>query len=168
VPITLKYLQGSMVEIGCGASTNILVRNGIQFGLKLFTCDISKNLEPKYEHHKHFHGNSFAFMQKLKEDKEDDFTIVVLDGCHDAWIVRTEFNFFYDRLKPGGLIFIHDTYPSVEEKLSPVHCSDVYRVRQEIERDLTIPDCFTWQYTAAGNGLTMVTKRPAQRPYYQK
>ena len=43
---------------------------------------------------------------------------------------------------------------------------NVYKVRQELETrdDIQI---FTWPYTAANCGLTMVMKKEPNRPYYK-
>jgi len=97
----------------------------------------------------------------------DSVAVVHLDGCHDFEVVREEVMFFYQMLIPGGIIFIHDTYPPTEGHLTQGFCSDAYRVRQELEKEGFIPDLFTWPYTASNCGLTMITKREPNRRYFQ-
>ena len=65
---------------------------------------------------------------------------------------------------------MHDTMPQHERQIK-VHekgfsPGDVYKMRQELERMPEV-DVFTWPYSAANMGLTMVMKHNKDRPYWR-
>ena len=66
-------------------------------------------------------------------------------------------------------MFLHDTFPHYEKLLSDGKAGDVYKVRQELEKNPDI-DVFTWPYTANSFGLTMVMKHEPNkyRDYWKK
>ena len=47
----------------------------------------------------------------LRRDQEEDFNLIFLDGLHDASMVYREIPLALKRLKPGGLILLHDFFP---------------------------------------------------------
>jgi hypothetical protein len=163
-PIVLHHRPGPLVDIGIGMSTQWLAHFGQVFDVPLLSCDIAKEHEPLYPYHYHFICSSYEFMDVFLPD---EVAIVHIDGCHDAQVVFDEVHFFYERLIPGGIIFMHDTYPPSAEHLHEKACSDSFRVRRTLENDIRFPDVFTWQYSACNCGLTMITKREADRSYYQ-
>jgi len=162
--IILKHRRGCIVEIGVGTSTIILLECAKLAKVKFYTCDKQKNRQFEYNNHTHFLGTSIDFI-KIFNDKP---SVVFLDGCHDYNIVLKELNFFLDNLIEGGVIFLHDTLPPEEKYLVKSQCSDSYRIRQEFENRKDIVECFTWPYTAADKGLTMILKKSLNRPYYLK
>ena len=174
--IILRYNPGPIVEIGSTygdsmyhrrKSTNIFAEQAMAAGVSFHTCDIARRVEIDYTEHYHFAGSSLDFMEQF--DKTG-FSIVFLDGCHDYDVVIKEFYFFYERLKFGGIMFLHDTSPIREALLAKGSCSDSYRVRQEIEskRDDLDCDVITWPYASGNAGLTTILKKDPNRPYYQR
>ena len=174
VGIIPRYVSGPIVEIGCTygdsmyhrrKSTNIFAEKAMAAGVPFYTCDIKFQVEIDYVKHTHFMGTSLDF---IKQFDQTGLSIVFLDGCHAYDVVMEEFNFFYARLKTGGMIFLHDTNPKREALLAHGSCSDSYRVRQELETRREDMEVFTWPYTAGNVGLTMVLKKETDRPYYLK
>ena len=174
--IILRHNPGPIVEIGSTygdsmyhrrKSTNIFAEKAMAAGVPFYTCDIVRRVEIDYSEHYHFAGPSFDFIEQF--DKTD-LSIVFLDGCHDSEVVMKEFYFFYERLKFGGVMFLHDTFPIREALLAKGSCSDSYKVRQEIESKRNDLDCdvITWPYASGNAGLTTVLKKDPNRPYYQR
>ncbi len=164
VPIVLQYRPGPLVDIGIGMSTQWLGHFGQVFDVPLLSCDIAKDHEPLYPYHYHFKCSSLEFIDIFPPD---EVAIVHLDGCHDYDVLMEEVSVFYQILIPGGIIFMHDTYPPTEEHLHKGSCSDAYRVRRLLENHHMVSDVFTWQYTAVNCGLTMITKREPNRGFFQ-
>lgn len=164
VPIVLFYRPYCIVEIGAGASTFHFAKLAERYGVKLYSCDKSPRKNKVY-------FKDHIFVQKLSVDfiKEFDDTpaVVLIDADHSYDVAKMEFDFFFERIIPGGVIFLHDTLPPTEEYLSPTACYDVYRLRQELEKRDDL-DCFTWPYTAGWCGLTMVMKKEEGRPYWEQ
>ena len=116
--------------------------------------------------HIHFGGPSSEFIKQFDADP----IVVFLDGCHDDNVLREEVLFFIDKLKIGGTLFMHDTFPFTEKHLVARHCSTAYLVRQELERDskeLNI-DVLTAPYSAGKHGLTIVQKHDPDRLYFRR
>lgn len=164
--VILANVEGCIVEIGVGLSTIVLAKHARKFGRKHYAVDkrehkcesIATDPATKHDGLEVFPGLSFDFMKTF----DDIPALVLIDGCHDADIVREEAMFFLDRLRPGGIIFFHDMH--VSEVWAKRHdgkrkFSDCYLVRWELEsrRDLW---CFTFPYTAQDCGVTMIMKRP--------
>jgi len=165
VPIILYYRPYPIVEIGAGSSTIYLAREAEKFNVKLYSCDKSPRKNRVY-----FKGHTF--IQKFSRDfiaEFDDYpvSIVLIDADHAYDVAKMEFEFFFDKLIPGGMIFLHDTMPPSEEFLTPTACYDVYKLRQELEKRTDL-DCFTFPYTAGFMGLTMVGKRDPNARYWEK
>ena len=166
VEIVLRHVEGCVVEIGSGDSTHVLGKYAYEKDTLFYTCDINpdKVRKPFFDKHKHFLMSSFEFMEEF----DDSPAVVFLDGDHNYNVVSTEFEFFFDKLAVGGVIFIHDTLPPNTEHLVPGSCSDSYRLRQELEKQYDNLGCFTWPYTAGACGLTMVIKKATDRPYFKQ
>jgi len=165
VPVIMYFRPGCIVEIGAGASTIYLARIAEEFGVKLYSCD-------KAERKNRIYFKDHIFVQKFSEDFIEEFddtpSVVLIDADHSYEVASMEFNFFFDKLVPGGVIFLHDTLPPVDYYLSQEACGDVYMLRQELEKRTDEMDCFTWPYTANWCGLTMVLKKEKERPYWEK
>jgi len=172
VGVILKYVPGCIVEIGCGVSTYILAEHAKSHGVKFYTCDtqwgklekIKKNIG--YDNLIPFHGRSISFIETFN----DTPSVVFIDGDHNAKVVRKEVNFFLDKLNIGGVLFLHDTCPwkeTVESKQKKGRTVDTYLVRKELEQNKDF-DVFTWRYTAAFCGLTMVLKKDMSEPEYRR
>lgn len=176
-PIILSHVKGCIVEIGAGRSTEIFVRVANKIGVDFYTCDLNteklKIIEvkmrqefPPRESRIFFYGiNSFRFIREFEINIKENPAVVFIDGCHQYEIARIEVYYFLEKLLVGGVMFLHDTLPPSEIYIRS-HNGDVYRLRQELEGNPDL-DCFTWPYTANGFGLTMVLKKPVERPYYR-
>jgi len=181
-PIILSNVEGCVVDIGIGRSTETLYEHSTQFHREHYSCDISnqvskwaRKLFPKI---KFFLGSSFDFM---KQFPNISIAIIFIDGNHHYSTVIEEIKFFLPKLSSGGVMFIHDTLPKdwqevygyMNEKPGRKYgrhidvCCDSYLVRQELEarRDLMV---FTWPYTAANYGLTMVMKKEMTGPKFRQ
>ena len=164
----LYFRPYCVVEIGSGESTEILAKASDRAEVAFYSCDKSPDKHPKKActRHKHYQMMSDQFMGKFN----DTPAIVLIDGDHRYETAKGEFYFFYEKLVPGGVIFIHDTFPPHKKYLELSSCGDVYKLRQELEKkriELDM-DIFTWPYTAKFSGLTMVTKKDEDRPYWGK
>jgi len=164
----LSNRKGCIVEIGMGASTSMFAKYAERHKVKFYSCDKNplKTGQPLFKGHSIFEGKSFDFMKQFK----DVPAVVFIDGCHDYAIAKKEFGFFLDKLREGGVIFLHDTLPPEERLLASNASGDVYKLRQEIEKKTHILniDIFTWPYTAIDSGLTMVIKKEKDRPYWRQ
>lgn len=163
--IILFFRPFCVVELGAGLSTPVLANAAEKMGVKMHTVD--KKPEKKVEL---FDGHTYHNM--LTEDFMKVFDekpgLVFIDADHSYEMSKREFEFFYPKLVPGGVIFLHDTYPPHEIYLRETGCHDVYKLRQELEGRTEELDCdvFTWPYTAQYMGLTMVIKKDPERPYF--
>jgi hypothetical protein len=164
VPIIVYYRPFCIVEIGAGVSTRLLAKVAEEFGVKLYSCDKSPRKNIRYI-------KNHIFVQKMSEDfiKEFDDTpsVVLIDGDHSYDMAKMEFDFFFEKLVPGGVIFLHDTYPMHQDYVQGDLCGDVYKLRQRLELRTHEMDVFTWPYTAGYHGLTMVMKKEEDRPYWE-
>jgi hypothetical protein len=169
--------RGPIVEIGMGVSTIIFDRLAKAHNVKLYSCDIRiggsflthdqfKVLrKPLSENHICFEGTSEDFMKQF----DDTPMIVFLDGEHTYDMASKEAHFFLDRLQVGGVLFMHDTFPHDEKYLVKSKCNDLYKLRQELERNPDL-DVLTFPYSACDFGLTMVMRheKNVDRPYWQR
>ena len=83
------------------------------------------------------------------------FDYAFIDADHSFNQAYIDFKYIYDKLNINGYIFLHDTYPCMEENLKPSACNDCYKTPLEIRKNykdieiLTIP---------INPGLTIVRK----------
>jgi hypothetical protein len=172
VPEILEKVAGPIVEIGMGESTRILTDHAYQNDRKLYSCDIQMGGmftvfdKPLFDNHICFIGRSEDF---IKQYDGDDPAVVFIDGEHTYETVKVEIDFFLPRLRVGGVIFMHDTFPQEERLLvtddKGEKPGDIYKVRQELERNPEV-DVLTWPYTANNVGLTMVLKHKKDREFW--
>jgi len=163
--VTLFYRPFCIVEVGAGVSTAVLAYLAEDAGVKLYSCDKSPRKNRVL-------GQNHEFHQVMSEDFMRDFTdtpaVVLIDANHDYDVAKREFWFFFQKLVDGGMIFLHDTYPTHEGMLEQTRCGDVYRLRQELEQETDKMDCLTFPYSAGWSGLSMVIKKEKDRPYWNK
>ena len=161
--IVLFYRPFCIVEIGAGESTKILAEIAEKEQVKLYSCDVKAekkcNLFPD---HIFALGSSEEFMKWF----DDTPAIVLIDGDHRYDTAKMEFDFFFEKLIEGGVIFLHDTFPPGDIYLKDTACGDVYLLRQELEKRTNEMDVMTFPYTAKWMGLTMVMKKGKDRPYW--
>jgi hypothetical protein len=168
VRIILYYRPYCVVEIGIGASTKVLAKICEDFNLPLYCCDIKEEKFEKYFNlQKNYLMRSEDFFDAFDKTEENP-AVVLIDADHHYDVAKMEFDYFFDKLVPGGVIFLHDTMPPHELHLRETACGDVYKLRQELEKRTDEMDCFTWPYTASYSGLTMIIKKQEDRPYWEK
>ncbi|MFX0194543.1 MAG: class I SAM-dependent methyltransferase [Candidatus Hodarchaeota archaeon] len=169
----LKYQPGDIIEIGMGESSEIFAQMAQQWGVRLYSCDVQMGgmfkvfEQPLFLNHTCFIGKSENFIKEY-----DGFpAIVFLDGEHRYGVVKKEVDFFLPRILPGGVMFLHDTFPEFRHQIetdskgwSP---GDVYKIRQELERNPNV-DVLTFPYSANNMGLTMIMKHGDRPEYWLK
>ena len=164
--IILYFVPGCIVEIGLGASTVVLAKVAREYNVKHYAIDTSKSrcesIESKSKtNHKNlivYRGRSLDFIEEF----DDSPSLVFIDGCHKSEVVLKEAMFFLEKLNPGGIMFFHDMYLCEEWKgrhEEKGKYSDTYLARWILENMKNVW-CFTFPYTAAACGLTMVMKKP--------
>lgn len=173
VPMVLRYSPGDIVEIGMGESTEILANHAHQNNVNLYSCDIEMGGmfkvfdKPLFDNHYCFTDGSEDFMKQFGGSA----SIVFIDGEHKYETTKKEVEFFLPKIRPGGVMFLHDTMPvfkgSIEPDSKGYNPGDIYKVRQELERDHRY-DVFTWPYSALNMGLTMVMVHGDDRPYWRE
>jgi hypothetical protein len=97
-----------------------------------FTDEFSKNLLP-------FINFNFAF----------------IDADHKFESCLKDFDNIFKYIQKDGLIFLHDTYPTLEEMLSPIYCNDCYKTPLEIKKKYTNLELITFPLNP---GLTVIRK----------
>lgn len=55
------------------------------------------------------------------------FDYAFIDADHSSKQVSIDFDHIYRYINPGGYIFLHDTYPCMEQNLLPTACHDCYK-----------------------------------------
>ena len=163
--IVLYFRPYCVVEIGAGESSMVLGELTEKLDIVFHSVDIKPQKQCKY-HANHFYHNTTSdeFMKTFK----DNPAVVLIDADHRYESAKKEFDFFFDKLVSGGLIFLHDTMPPHEAFIRDTGCGDVYKLRQELERRRKDLDCMTFPYTAGYMGLTVVIKKEQDRRYFEK
>ena len=164
IPFVLKEFDGCIVEVGAGSSTTIFNKYAVNFKRKFYSCDNRLKVgctDKKSEWHLPMIMPSLEFMKIF----DDTPLIVFLDGNHDYDVVSKEFYFFYEKLNPGGIIFMHDTMPSTKTHTYHGACSDSYKLRLELEKNPNI-NIVTWPHKVIAHGLSMVFKNHYFNDYY--
>ena len=163
--VVLYFRPYCVVEIGAGESSLVLGKITEQAGVDFHSVDIKPEKRTR-QHIDHYYHNmtSAEFMANFNENP----AVVLIDADHRYEPAKKEFDFFFDKLVPGGVIFLHDTMPPHKEYLRETACGDVYRLRQELEKRTDEMDCLTFPYTAGYMGLTVVLKKQHKRSEWEK
>lgn len=186
----LSCTQGDIAEVGCGESSIYLSHLARKWGRMIGHCDIAPDkiinpltvdgymlpkalpvLEAKQQtiykdNAVFFMGPSDEFFERICSEK---LALVFIDGDHNYAQAKKDFENAMRWTVENGYIFLHDTYPPSEEYLCPhSKCGDVYRLRQEIERDPRVDTITLPQGTAMGVGITICRKKPAKLEYYHE
>jgi hypothetical protein len=166
----LTHTNGDVFETGCGRTSLILNQYVVDHNRTHHVCDINwKKIHRMNERLKNVNSYLGKSLDFIKTIPDISIAIAFIDGEHLYETVMEEFNFAFERLSKNGVIFFHDTYPPRESWVVDKNkfCGNVYKVRQELEKrnDLQI---FTWEYGAGNCGLSMVSKKEKNRPFYKR
>ena len=165
VPIILKHVNGPIIEIGMGESSQVLHAHAIDVGVKLYSCDIQMGGwhrlfdEPLSDSHICFVGRSEDFIKDFNENP----SVVFIDGEHTYETAKMEVDFFLGCLTTNGVMFLDDMFhKTLHHYDAEEPMGDIWKNRQELELNPDI-DVMSWPYT----GLTVVMKHDKARPYWR-
>lgn len=172
--VILTCVEGCIVEIGVGHSSFTLAKHAQAFDRIYHACDSSWKRCDWLEKQPEIVFDKLIVHRKKStefiETFDDTPAIVFIDGNHRIKTVIYEFEFFIKKLAVGGVMFFHDTCPMegyYERKLekrgremNTWRLKPYLKLRDDIE-------VFTWPYTAATCGLTMVLKKDMSAPFYR-
>lgn len=170
----LSCTQGDILEIGVGESSIYLAKVAKKYGRKIIHCDVSPSkidnpltipgyLDPEIG--TFFRGSSDDL---FKQNFLRPLALAFIDGDHNYEQVKKDFWNAVEWMVDDGYIILHDTYPPDESSVDENRCGTVYKLRKEIENDDWF-DCITLpRGCAMGVGLTIVRKKPLNRPYYNE
>jgi hypothetical protein len=169
----LNFIAGDILEIGCGVSSIYLTALSKKYNRKIYYCDIQggKIINPlSVPGHMNEENGVFYLcpsddMFAKRELTPLSFTFI--DGDHTYAQAKKDFWNAVELTVPNGHILMHDTYPPSEDYCDFQCCGDVYKFRQEIEKDPRF-DVFTFTGYGSYVASTLIRKKPINRPYYQE
>lgn len=164
----LYYTQGDILEIGCGESSIYLSQLAEKYNRTCFHVEYSKSGVHNMQNTKGYFGlRSKVFNQKsedfFKEVKPSPLALAFIDGDHDYYVVKDDFDNVWDYVVENGYIFLHDTLPPNESWTVPEKCGTVFRLREDLETlnyTSDVIEVFTFPKSAFDVGLTMIRKKP--------
>jgi len=160
-PIILNHVEGDLVEIGMGGSTNVLYKHTKGSDRTLHSCDINpKKCVSRGANHRVFCGTSESFLK----DFNHPIALGIIDGDHSEDTLRMELSILATKeiLQSGGVLFCHDTNLYDRRRMIKA-----FRVKEEYEAH-PYYDVFTWPYTVSRCGLTMIAHRDPRGPFYRR
>lgn len=170
----LSCTEGDILEIGCGESSIYLSSLARKYSRAIYHCDIApdKILNPltvegymntdKSIYHMGASDNMFT------EKKIPPIALGFIDGDHNYPQAKKDFDNLMLLVVDNGYVCLHDTYPPSEEYVNENRCGDVYKLRQEIEKDDRYDIITLTRGTAMGVGISIVRKKPQKREYYNE
>lgn len=84
-----------------------------------------------------------------------EYHFAFIDADHAFTSAYHDFQHIYKSIQPGGYIFLHDTYPCLNEYLAPYLCNDCYKTPIEIKKQYPDAELVTLPLHP---GLTIVRK----------
>lgn len=167
----LTYLQGDILEIGVGVSSIYLTMLSKKFNRKIYYCDIEscKILNPLTVQGYLNEDGKFYICPSDEMFAKNEITplaFAFIDGDHHYEQARKDFFNTVPLMVDNGYIMLHDTYPPSEDYVPHNACGDVYKLRQEIEKDKRF-DCLTLVGCGSYVPCTLVRVKPKNLPYYQ-
>ncbi len=81
--------------------------------------------------------------------------VVFVDGDHSYEQAKRDYENAMRMLRPGGILFLHDTWPRDRADASSDFCGSVWKLAEELARSSEV-ESFTWP---AFPGLTAVRRR---------
>lgn len=183
----LNGVHGDMLEIGAGESSHFLSKLGEKFKRRIFHCDISpcKLINPMtvpgYLSDKDeifyleqaqevpliipqrvvaYAGSSDTFFERFNTlMSHGGIAFGFIDGDHNYEQAKKDFWNAWPLLVEDGVLALHDTYPPDETWTDENRCGDVYRLRQELEKNPDM-ECLTLgRGCVIGVGVTFVKKK---------
>lgn len=180
---------GEIVEIGCGESSIYLSNVARKFNRRIFHCDIApdkiinpltvpgymypEELNISERNRLYTYKNSSFFMGSSNELFDVHLSgvslaLTFIDGDHLYEQAKKDFDNAMALTVDNGYAILHDVNPPSDQYLSPDSaCGDVYRLRQDIEKDERYDSLTLVHGTAMDVGLLLVRKKPAIRKHYQ-
>jgi predicted O-methyltransferase YrrM len=165
----LNYVNGHILEIGCGESSIFLSKLAEKYNRICYHVEYSKSGVENMKNTKGYFGkNSRVFNMKsdeffatVNDQRLVPLALAFIDGDHMYEQAKKDFDNTWEHLATGGYIFLHDTLPPTEEWKVPERCGTVYHLREDFDiaymRDVL--DVFTFPRSAFDVGLTMVRKK---------
>lgn len=171
----LNYVQGDIMEIGCGESSIFLSQLAEKYNRKCYHIEYSKSGVENMKNTKGYFGkNSQVFNMKSEEFFKalhtadigyPNLALGFIDGDHSYEVATYDFEEMEKYLVVGGYIFIHDTLPPTDEWTVPEKCGTVYKLREDLENESCLIknnggniEVFTFPRSSFDVGLTMVRK----------
>lgn len=183
----LSCTPGDIAEIGCGESSIYLSHLARKYDRTIYHCDIApdKIINPisvagymtEIGHTVSSASPSFSvgksrFFMGPSDEMFDHFpikgnlAISFIDGDHNYAQAKKDFENLFQRTVDNGYICLHDTYPPDPSYLPDNRCGDVYKLRQELEKDPRVDGITLPTGTAMGVGFTIVRKKPLTSEFY--
>ncbi len=168
----LDFISGAILEIGCGVSSIYLTALSKKYNREIYYCDIEagKILNPlSVEGYMSEKGHFYMCPsdEMFAKGELPLLAFAFIDGSHQYEQAKRDFWNAEKLVVPDGYILLHDTYPPTEEYVQDNMCGDVYKLRQELEKDSRF-DCLTFTGRQSYIASTLVRKKPINRPYYQE
>lgn len=165
--LILSNVEGYIIDLGVGMSTIVLADYAIKYNRVQYTVDRRQD-RLRFYCNQGLHGQHILLNKgksykhwPLFDSLEDSPAIVFMDHTHHYW-VKKEIYFFLEKMKPGAVLFLHDTYPGINMYRPPEKVFACDRIRKELELDKNLW-LYTWTYPdqAENYGLSMITKKGA-------
>ena len=156
--IVLDNVEGCVVDIGIGPSTEILRWKTEERSIKQYTCDVNP-LKCEWARSVGCTVYEMKSTDFIKEFDDSPISILFIDGEHKVETVIEEIMSLLPKLAEHGIIFLHDTYPPKGWiNKDGIHCGTVYKAREVIE---AMPDLqiFTFPFTAMNCGLSIIGRK---------
>lgn len=185
----LNGVGGDILEIGVGESSYFLSRLGEEFNRRIYHCDISPSkivnpmTVPGYLSARHdifyieereeipptlpcrvicYAGSSDDFFKRLDIRS---IAFAFIDGDHRYEQAAKDFWNTWPLLVDEGVIALHDTFPPDASWTTENTCGDVYRLRQELEKNPEMEVFTLGRGCAIGVGITFCKKKRKGYPY---
>jgi len=85
------------------------------------------------------------------------FDFAFIDADHSSKQVIIDFDNIFKYINKGGYIFLHDTYPCLEEMITPYYCNDCYKSPLLI-KDKYLPTQYEILTFPLNPGVTVIRK----------
>ena len=165
----LNYVDGDILEIGCGESSIYLSELAEKYNRKCYHIEYSKSGVENMKNTKGYFGKNSQVFNMKSEDffktlKTADIgypklALAFIDGDHNYEVATYDFENVEKYLVTGGYVFLHDTLPPDDSWKVPHKCGTVYKLREDLEFERKNYEVFTFPKSAFDVGLTMVRKR---------